>query len=591
MDTNTPTQPLRGLPFTPYPTVDHKEAQALIDRRFPHLAKSHFDPTICANGMVPFLLTLTFKPAQRDGRVTRQKVLTNRETMRCRHLALRYCRDALKQLDFHPLQMFLSDRSILWDNPAWADERDACIGRFASRLHLLPAHRFGEFMAQELADMHAAPQWATAQPDDALQRVYFVNTFVHAMALRLQMQARPGNQWRYRVDLYDPNTSLYGVSSFPQQLQDLLQHPEKHHLLSYLIGQEMSEERAQLALDSFAAQDPQRHVSIAQVETLAEAGLPPATWATDWSTNDRMALVLSQSAGLKGEVARFLHRLLLPDPSQGSWTSLVPMPGVDHSLLFHAMCEEAGPALEAWERLWASMDDASRAVALNGELKNQSHVLHCTDLFSDDRLSRWFHMARQLPTALQRSAIVSTPNIQVPPLICALCQHNPRLMLELLPLIREAAEGDPAQAAQLLQAHDRKGRSALEMSLRMGTQQVRALWLAEVLKLPTENAHQVLVGANRQLTPAWARLLKALDLTSLRALAQLYRELGLSAADIGPRLALPEQLPALPKLRTRASAHPARFQACLTTIDPFLPEPTRALLWPLLGTTNPSQPG
>ena len=69
------------------------------------------------------------------------------------------------------------------------------------------------------------------------------------------------------------------------------------------------------------------------------------------------------------------------------------------------------------------------------------------------------------------------------------------------------------------------------------------------------------------------------------------RQQRVQVAPMQPLLGLPEPSPILAKLRERATHHPERFQACLTTIAPFLPAPTRKRLWSLHTPTLPSHLG
>ena len=532
-----------------------------------------------AVGCIPFLLAFAMRPAQVSHRLKKNPIKWSDAWMQSQHLALRYCEESMTIGSANlPLQMFHGKTGIWWKSPRAGDDVCGNLPLFSTQMHALPADLMGKFLLQEFRAMQDECE---AGPDNRLQtraRVYIVPTHVHFMSLELRLTGNSPDRWEYLVTVYDPNKTFYKVVCTPKSLEHIANNPNTYHLLSFLIGENMHEEYIESIMAYFHPQDKDHHIAICQLNVnsdglAAETGPEPITrWTTNWCTNTAAELMLSNRCTLKDSAIEGLLKVLPEDENAECWESLHPLPSHDSSPLFLAMVLGVMPAIERWERLWAQQGDNARVLGLCALDQQHWHVLASADAVPEACLAKWFDMAGQLKPALQRRVIADTPFARTPPLICALIQKKPLSLTLLLRLIEQAAEGLPELAAELLQAYDHKGRAALEVSLRFGSAPVKALWLDALKKLPRADMAQVLAGVHLNGTPLWARLLQALDLGAMKDLATVYGDVGLTASDLEPHMALPDNTPSARNRWAEAIEYPDRFQATFAEIQPFLPD-------------------
>jgi hypothetical protein len=171
----------------------------------------------------------------------------------CRHFALLYCLHSLKDPKFQPASL-LTPSLIGQADPAWLDERDLQIARYASHVHLLPSGRFGEFLSMTFRDM-LEEALESNEPTGQHWRIYYATTIHHAMGLRLKLQPAANGEWEFVVSVYDPNTTNLQVSSRTQRCDDFAEHAQDHHFLSYLLQSGCSEDDRAVVMGYFPARD------------------------------------------------------------------------------------------------------------------------------------------------------------------------------------------------------------------------------------------------------------------------------------------------------------------------------------------------
>lgn len=494
-------------------------------------------------------------------------------TAACRHFALLYCIHSLLDPKFPPSAL-LRPSLIGQADPAWLDERDLRIPRYASHVHLLPSRRFGEFLSMTFGDMLDEAH-EMHEPPGVHWRVCYATTVHHAMGLRLKLVPASGDHWTFVVSVYDPNTTNLQVSSRTQRREDFAEHPQDHHFLSYLLQHGCSDEDRAVIMSYFPVNDEAQHIQLFEVKDLQNRGKAPRSLSTDWCEPPRVGLIYGLCAEMENQVRLRLRQLLPDDDTQVNVESLFAWPRVDNSLLRYAMHETDPRPLATWERVWQRQPIDLRVALLRGESRHGNHVLEDADVLAQHALMSWYRMAASLPNEALRRVLADQVPRQDSPLICGLSQPFALLIDLIIRLIDQASRGAPECAAGLLNGHDRNGLSAMEVAIRCADEQTIGLWLARVMKLPTAQALPMLAGAHRNGDPLWARLIKRRDLPGIRLLAKAYAQWLPDPAALAPYLDLSPDASIGEHLARVAGAQPDLFSTCVETIGGFQSAATR----------------
>jgi hypothetical protein len=505
----------------------------------------------------------------------------------CRHFALLYCLHSLKDPKFQPASL-LTPSLIGQADPAWLDERDLQIARYASHVHLLPSGRFGEFLSMTFRDM-LEEALESSEPTGLHWRIYYATTIHHAMGLRLKLQPAANGKWEFVVSVYDPNTTNLQVSSRTQRCDDFAEHARDHHFLSFLLQRGCSDEDRAVVMSYFPARDEAQHLQLFEVNDLQTRRKAPRSLSTDWCEHPRIGLIYGLCAEMDNQVSLRLRQLLPDDDSRVQVESLQAWPHVDSSLLRYAMHETDTRPLATWERVWQRQPLDVRIDLLKGSSRHGNHVLEDADMLSQHALMSWHRMAASLPNEALRRVLADHAPQQDSPLIFGLSQRFSLLIDLLIQLIDQACQDAPECAASLLNAHDRQGLSAMEVAIRCADEQTLGLWVARVMKLPAAQALPTLAGAHRNGHPLWARLIKRRDLPGIQLLAEVYTHWLPDTAALAPYLDCPPDSSIGEHLARTARAQPDLFAACVEAIGGFLSAATRQWLQALL-TQLRSQP-
>lgn len=564
------------------------EPTPVVDKRLPYMSISLDDPPIDLNGKLRFAAAHDSASRHRDeasdpeddsegdDRPAAKAPPEAQPLVVCRHMALKYCEHSIDTPTLHPRELF-TRRLITAENPAYLDLVDLHTALFASHVHLLPSHRFGEFLSRAFEEMREEMfTQAPPTPDAPAEfwRVYYATTVYHAMGLRLRVKAWSHQSMEFVVNVYDPNTSTHQVSCRCENAQDFADNADDYDFLSFLIREDRREHEYALVMSYFPPDDPATHLQLYEMRDFHTPQKVPPSLATDWCSDPRVGLMYARCAEMGNEITRNLLALLQVDASQIGPADLMALPDADHSLLFYALYEEGPQALLAWERLWTAQPLNTRAALLDGRTMKGSHVLAGAEELSDEALLAWCRMAGTLPPDELRAAIAAAEVEGDPPLICALRQQKTRLLSLLIGLIDQATEGDPLQASQLLGACASDGSSALEVAMRHATQAVQETWLKRVKQLPRSLAATLLAGLDRQDDPLWLRLLAQRDEQALWALSAFYAEHMPTIANDPFVLAMPVRSSLRLPLFQHAREDIKRYGECAAAILRWLPEAT-----------------
>lgn len=566
-------------PFRPYtirtkPSKDSngstpEPSPLATDKQRPHMAIALNAPVLEVNGQLHFA-----RPVSEDGDVDESD--PSPPLVHCRHFALHYCRHSIHNPKFHPREL-LGQYPVTQADPDWLDDRDERLPQFSSHIHLLPAHRFGEFLTLSFNEMLEDSQALNGKPPSGqparLWRVFCATTLFHAMGLRLLIEQQDDGQWECVVSVYDPNTTNQQVKCRTRRPQDFADHPDDYDFLSFLIHADMDEANRAEVMRYFPAIDTGRHLQLYELSDLEHEHEAPQSLSTDWCTHTRVALIYAECAEMAREIDVHLRTLLPDDGEQIDPESLQALPGVDKSLLSYAMQEPRARALLAWERLWMAQPLDARVSLLRGESRQGVHVLACAEELPEHALSGWCRMAAMLPEEALRQVLDNTQHDDSP-LVCALHQTDPALITAVIALINQATASAPLEAIALLRAHDSEGRSAMEVAFCSGSEATLNTWGQRVMRLPLPEARQLLAGVDRNTDPLWARLLLQLDHEALARLAEWYEDHLPATAASNPYMALSQQTPLQEELHVLARQQPQAFECCVTAIAEWLPEAT-----------------
>jgi hypothetical protein len=160
----------------------------------------------------------------------------------CCYLALAYCEHVLKDPEFHPSEFF---KSV---DPRQEDASRLLnllldIGHHCRAWHLLPSHRFSDFLLQafeKLIERKERP-WA----------VYKVFTITHSLALRLRVKAKSGGTPELVVQVYDPNQTRVHTVARVTKPQDWGREGQAHDFLSFLCASDASPSAGERTLASY----------------------------------------------------------------------------------------------------------------------------------------------------------------------------------------------------------------------------------------------------------------------------------------------------------------------------------------------------
>lgn len=546
----------------------------VVDKRHPYMTVPSGTEPLCLNGRIRLARR---QPTRWESDDEESGSTDSASPMAaCRHFALLYCFHSLLDPKFHPSAL-LTPSLIGQANPAWLDERDLRIPRYASHVHLLPAHRFGEFLTMTFGNMRDEARELN-EPAWPQGRVYYATTFHHAMGLRLKLVPATGGEWTFVVSVYDPNITNLHVSSRTQRCEDFAEALQDHHFLSFLLPSGCSEDDRAAVMGYFPAQDEAQHIQLFEVNDLQNRRKAPRSLSTDWCEHPRIGLIYGLCAEMDNQVSLRLRQLLPDDDTQVPVESLAAWPRVDNSLLRYAMYATDPRPLATWERVWHRQPLDLRVSLLRGESRHGRHVLEDADLLPQHGLMSWVRMAASLPPEALRRVLACQQPRQDSPLICALSQRFPLLIDLLIRLIDHATQDAPDDALPLLNDHDRQGLSAMEVAIRCADELTLELWIARVMKLPPDQALPVLAGVHRDGDPLWARLVKRGDLPGLQLLAKVYAQWLPDAAALAPLLDCPTHSAIGERLTKKAQAQPSLFAACVQAIGAFLSTATRQQL-------------
>lgn len=314
----------------------------------------------------------------------------------CCYLALAYCEHVLKDPEFHPSEFF---KSV---DPRQEDASRLLnllldIGHHCRAWHLLPSHRFSDFLLQafeKLIERKERP-WA----------VYKVFTITHSLALRLRVKAKSGGTPELVVQVYDPNQTRVHTVARVTKPQDWGREGQAHDFLSFLCASDASPSAGERTLASyFTVLDPEAHVALFELSADADGHLvrhdARCPLETNWCTSARVQMLYAYQAQddhlLDESIARFFHELQVNDLHDPRL--LREVPELDRAVLRYILFGSHGVGQAQWQAHWEQTQDmAMKVQLLRGHNKAGEHLLMAAELWNPQGLCWWLGLVATLP--------------------------------------------------------------------------------------------------------------------------------------------------------------------------------------------------
>ena len=432
----------------------------------------------------------------------------------CRHLALHYCLRSHADPDHAP-----SAQDLKALRRHSLEDLDNLRDRLATRsraLHLVCARDFGVFLRQTFGDMQQALAGAGAQPAPFVQRLYYISTGCHGMALRLVCrQAGASGQTRYETSVYDPNRTDHQVQSTVDSLYPFTARPLDHGFLSYILARDDDQAHRQACITRYfeTAQNPA--LQMAFYELRLEQGLqapqaqPPVH--TNWASSPRATLYQAFGGEALDLYRQALDDVLAQATAQAAPELLQHLPGFDHAVLAHLMVREGANAerLRRWRSLWAACSAERQVSLLSARDGDGLPWSFLGAAIHPDALAQWIDMLQSLEPAQALQAMAASDGLGRTALSRAL--RSAEVLRALDPVLRRCAKAWPGETEALLAHEDPQGLTALGHAALDGPPEALQTWLGWLQEwVPAARRAELLRAPDRQGQPALARAIAAL---------------------------------------------------------------------------------
>jgi len=498
--------------FSAYQVADPQQEP---DRWRPHSNLPAGQEPQALNGAKGFVSSGdTSSDEESDGTGERHAPPVNTESLVvCRHLSLYYVSRSLVDPRHQPQAGDIKGVRRMPQEKLEVPLRNL---RHSSRaLHLVCAQDFGVFLRQCFNEMRRGKVAVRVEGHPGLQarRIYFIDTGSHLMALRLAVWKSPsGGPDEHEVTVYDPNSTDQQVQAFVTDLHDFRAHPHDHHLLSYIVGDDMSESswREMVAeyFDMRQNQAMQTMLFELDIDGPEEQSSPPDTVSTDWSASPRATLYLAKGAAFDSLTDQALadymdHADQTQDPGL-----LMNLPSFDSALLVPLMRRPPAHPMQQWRRLWESADDDMKEALLcayDGECRPLGFL---RGLVNPDCLAGWVEMLKTLPPKRALGVLKAQDPTGDSALSRALRSHE--VLQALDPLLKEWGPTLGQEIGQLLANKDKQGCSALRHVQPSWDIKALHLWMTWLEKwTPPEQRVDLLHAPDDAGVPALARAIAA----------------------------------------------------------------------------------
>jgi hypothetical protein len=322
----------------------------------------------------------------------------------CCYLALMYCEQLLKNPDFHPSEFFQSI-DPRQEDPLRLLNLLKEISYHSRAWHLLPSHRFSEFLRRAFANLIARDgrPWA----------IYKVFTVTHSMAMRLRVKTKGDGTQELVVQVYDPNQTRVHTEARVASLRDWGSEGQAHEFLGFLCASDSSPSaRADTLASYFTALDPDAHLALFELRADASGELvrhdERCPLETSWCTSPRVQMLYAYQAQdfplLDVSLDSFFQDLELHEVSDPS--SLLEAPEVDRSVLRYILFGQHGVGQAQWQARWQQATDmATKVQLLRGSNKEGDHLLMAAELWDPQALRWWLGLVASLPAEHQLAVL------------------------------------------------------------------------------------------------------------------------------------------------------------------------------------------
>ena len=390
----------------------------------------------------------------------------------CRHLALNYCLRSLNNNRHAPRSDDL--RHLRRESPQLLDDLRADLACYSRALHTICARDFGVFLRQTFNDMVQEPVSDTAER----QRVYYISTGVHGMALRLVCRpANSGERTEHEVSVFDPNFTDHHVQCVVDHLYAFTAHPNHHGFLSYILAREEGTAiRQRRVLDYFGpVANPALQMMLYELRPDVSRQAPAALH-TDWAASPRASVYLAGSADCKAALDSALSEVLTQAAAGPSPHLLEEIAGFDHAVLVYILSNWTGDGslLKRWRALWEACE-APLQVRLAAAYDQSGHPLGVVEAdLHPLALSAWIDLVQSMEPSLALQ-VLSSPDASDGIALWRALSSVPVLQA-LDPVLRRCAAALPQQVQALLAFEDPQGVTALGRMDRGGAPEALPIW-------------------------------------------------------------------------------------------------------------------
>lgn len=490
-DTETPETLDRALPHSDLP-AGRRPSELNGVKRF--LASDESDTDTDTNG------------SDADEEDTSRTPSALGKRVMCRHLALNYCLRSLDNNRHAPRSADL--RHLRRESPQTLDDLRTDLACYSRALHIICARDFGVFLRQTFNDMVLEPGSATTES----QRVYYISTGSHGMALRLV--CRPGDsgeRTEHEVSVFDPNFTDHHVQCVVDNLYAFTAHPKHHGFLSYILAREEGTDTHQRRVaDYFGTKaNPALQMMLYELRP-GVTRQSPAALHTDWAACPRASVYLAGSAGCKTPFDNALSEVLTRAAAGPSPNLLEEIAGFDHAVLVYILSNWTGDGslLKRWLASWQTCETALQvhlAAAYDQNARPLGFVQ--TDLHPQ-ALSAWTDLLQSMAPSLALR-VLSSPDASDGIALRRALLSVP-VLRALDHVLRRCAAEMPQQVQALLAFEDPQGVTALGRAEPDWPPEALSIWVSWVQEwVPAEHQVALLLAPDTKGCPALIRAIES----------------------------------------------------------------------------------